>query len=109
MEISFANFIKFKINVGTILSSEKNVKATNPAFVLNIDFGPNIGIKKTSAQITNYNLNELVGLQVIAVTNFPPKQIAGVISEVLVLGGITKSGIKLLTIDEKVKNGTIIG
>ena len=62
-----------------------------------------------SAQITNYKLSELEGRQVIAVSNFPSKNIAGVISEVLVLGAISKEGVKLLSLDEKVENGTIVG
>ena len=65
--------------------------------------------KKTSAQITNYKLSELEGRQVVAVSNFPSKNIAGVISEVLVLGAISKEGVKLLSLDEKVENGTIVG
>ena len=76
---------------------------------MDIDFGNEVGIKKTSAQITNYKLSELEGRQVIAVSNFPSKNIAGVISEVLVLGAISKEGIKLLSLDEKVENGTIVG
>jgi tRNA-binding protein len=76
---------------------------------LDIDFGNEVGVKKTSAQITNYKLSELEGRQVVAVSNFPSKNIAGVISEVLVLGAISKEGVKLLSLDEKVENGTIVG
>tara|TARA_B100000700_G_C14713583_1_gene700276 strand:- start:441 stop:770 length:330 start_codon:yes stop_codon:yes gene_type:complete len=109
MQINFENFSNFKILIGTILSATTNEKARKPAYVLDIDFGNEVGVKKTSAQITNYKLSELKGRQVIAVSNFPSKNIAGVISEVLVLGAITKEGVKLLSLDEKVENGTIVG
>ena len=109
MQINFENFSKFKILIGTILSVTNNEKARKPAYVLDIDFGNEVGVKKTSAQITNYKLSELKGRQVIAVSNFPSKNIAGVISEVLVLGAISKEGVKLLSLDEKVENGTIVG
>ena len=109
MQTNFENFSKFKILIGTILSITKNEKARKPAYVLDIDFGDEVGIKKTSAQITNYKLSELQGRQVIAVSNFPSKNIAGIISEVLVLGAISKEGVKLLSLDEKVENGTIVG
>ncbi len=109
MQTNFENFSKFKILIGTILSITKNEKARKPAYVLDIDFGDEVGVKKTSAQITNYKLSELLGRQVIAVSNFPSKNIAGVISEVLVLGAISKEGVKLLSLDEKVENGTIVG
>ena len=109
MQINFENFSNFKILIGTILSATTNEKARKPAYVLDIDFGNEVGVKKTSAQITNYKLSELQGRQVIAVSNFPSKNIAGVISEVLVLGAISKEGVKLLSLDEKVENGTIVG
>ena len=109
MQINFENFSNFKILIGTILSATTNEKARKPAYVLDIDFGNEVGVKKTSAQITNYKLSELQGRQVIAVSNFPSKNIAGIISEVLVLGAISKEGVKLLSLDEKVENGTIVG
>ena len=109
MQTNFENFSKFKILIGTILSVTNNEKARKPAYVLDIDFGNEVGVKKTSAQITNYKLWELEGRQVVAVSNFPSKNIAGVISEVLVLGAISKEGVKLLSLDEKVENGTIVG
>ena len=99
MQTNFENFSKFKILIGTILSVTNNEKARKPAYVLDIDFGNEVGVKKTSAQITNYKLSELEGRQVIAVSNFPSKNIAGVISEVLVLGAISKEGVKLLSLD----------
>tara|TARA_B100001769_G_scaffold227207_1_gene188690 strand:- start:388 stop:717 length:330 start_codon:yes stop_codon:yes gene_type:complete len=108
MDINFENFSKFKILVGTIISIEINKKAKKPAFELDVDFGKEIGIKKTSAQITNYDLDELINSQVIGVTNFPAKNIAGVISEVLVLGALNTNGVQLLRVDQHVPNGTII-
>lgn len=109
MEINFENFSKFEIKVGTILSVENNMKAKKPAYVLEIDFGENEGIKKSSAQITNYSIDNLLRRKVIAVTNFPKKNIAGVVSEVLVLGAITDYGVKLLKVDNSIKNGTLVG
>ena len=109
MEINFENFSKFKILVGTIISVSKNEKAKKPAYILEIDFGKGLGIKKTSAQITNYTFEDLLNTKVVAVTNFPNKNIAGVISEVLVLGAVTGDGVKLLKTDSNVENGTLVG
>ena len=109
MEINFENFSKFKILVGTIISVSKNEKAKKPAYILEIDFGIDLGIKKTSAQITNYTFEDLLNTKVVAVTNFPNKNIAGVISEVLVLGAVTGDGVKLLKTDKNVENGTLVG
>ena len=109
MEINFENFSKFKILVGTIISVSKNEKAKKPAYILKIDFGQDLGVKKTSAQITNYTFEDLLNTKVVAVTNFPNKNIAGVISEVLVLGAVTGDGVKLLKTDKNVENGTLVG
>tara|TARA_Y100001960_G_C14342912_1_gene665751 strand:+ start:53 stop:382 length:330 start_codon:yes stop_codon:yes gene_type:complete len=109
MEINFENFSKFKILVGTIISVSKNEKAKKPAYILEIDFGKDLGVKKTSAQITNYTFEDLLNTKVVAVTNFPNKNIAGVISEVLVLGAVTGDGVKLLKTDKNVENGTLVG
>ena len=109
MEINFENFIKFNIQVGTIIDVKENIKAKKPAYVIDIDFGEKVGIKKSSAQITNYSKNELLNRKIIAVTNFSKKNIAGVLSEVLILGAITDKEVKLLGVDSNVKNGTIIG
>ena len=89
MKINYEDFRKVDIRVGTVLSLRKNKKARQPALVLEVDFGNKIGIKTTSAKITHYyNPDNLVGEQIIAICNFPTKNIAGVESEVLVLGAV---------------------
>ena len=107
MEISYEDFRKVNIHVGTVISVEENKKARKSALVLEIDFGDSLGIKKTSAQITDYyNESNLVGKQVIAVCNFPPKNIANVKSEVLVLGAMEEDGkVVLVHPSKKVANG----
>ena len=76
-EISINDFSKLNLVLGTILEASKNVKAKKPAYILKIDFGTNVGLKYTSAQITNYSLKELIGRQVVAVCNLPSKKVAG--------------------------------
>ena len=86
MEITYEDFRKVDIRVGTVLSVENNEKARQPAQVLEVDFGNKIGIKTSSAKITHYyNRENLVGRQIIAICNFPAKNIAGIVSEVLIL------------------------
>lgn len=86
-EISFDDFLKVDIRVGTILEAAPVPKARNPSYALKIDFGPGVGVKKSAAQITvHYTPEDLIGRQVMAVVNFPPRQIGPVRSEVLVLG-----------------------
>lgn len=106
--IDFEDFQKVEINIGTIVEASLNEKARNPAFVLRIDFGEKLGVKTTSAQLTeNYHPQDLVGKQVSAVMNFPPMRVAGVKSEVLVLAGVCgKNGTVLLYPSKPVKNGT---
>jgi|TARA_B110000259_G_C14007497_1_gene398430 tRNA-binding protein len=107
MEISYDDFQKIKIKVGTVLEVKKNEKARKPSLVVKVDFGKDEGIKQSSAQITHYyNSENLVGKQVIGVCNFPAKNIAGVLSEVLILGAIEKDGrVVLIHPSQKTENG----
>ena len=107
MEINYEDFRKVNIRVGTVLSVKNNEKARHPALVLEVDFGKEIGIKTTSAKITHYyNPDNLVGEQIIAVCNFPTKNIAGVESEVLVLGAVEEEGkVVLVHPSKNVANG----
>lgn len=104
------DFMKLDIRVGRIISAKFFEKAKKPAYQLEVDFGEEIGIKKSSAQITEvYKENDLVGKQVLAVVNFPPRQIANFISEVLVLGTYSKDGVVLITPDKEVDLGDKLG
>lgn len=107
MIISFDDFVKVDMHVGTIIAVDDFPKAKKPAYQLTIDFGEVIGIKKSSAQITTlYTKEDLIGKQVIAVTNFPPRQIANFFSEVLVLGSVNTEGVvTLLQPERAVQNG----
>ena len=88
-EITYEDYNKVEIKVGTVLKVSKNEKARKPSLVVEVDFGDKTGVKKSSAQITQYyNEENLVGKQVIGICNFPKKNIAGVVSEVLILGAI---------------------
>ncbi len=106
-QITLEDFLKVDIRVGTVISSSLNKKARKPAYILEIDFGDEIGIKKSSAQLTeNYETNELVGKQICAVVNFPTIRVAGVKSEVLVLAVVSNSaGTTLLQPERIVPNG----
>tara|TARA_A100001015_G_scaffold165975_1_gene184487 strand:- start:533 stop:874 length:342 start_codon:yes stop_codon:yes gene_type:complete len=106
-EITYNDFDRIDIRIGTILSVNKNEKARKPSLILEVDFGQEIGIKKSSAQITHYyNQENLIGKQVIGVCNFPEKNIAGVKSQVLILGAIEEDGkVVLLNPSQKTKNG----
>ena len=109
--IDFQDFMKVEMHVGTIIAVEDFPKARKPAYKLTIDFGDVIGIKRTSAQITVlYNADTLMGRQVIAVTNFPRKQIGTFFSEVLVLGSVDTEGVvTLLSVEQSVQNCLRIG
>jgi tRNA-binding protein len=106
-EISFADFERVDVRVGTIIAAEPFPEARKPAIKLKIDFGTAIGVKKSSAQITkHYKIEELVGKQVAAVVNFPPRQIGPFMSEVLTLGFPDGDGsVVMIAPDKPVPNG----
>lgn len=107
--ISWKDFSKIEIRIGTIVSAEFFREAIKPAYKIEIDFGA-FGKRKSSAQLTKrYTADELVGKQVAAVVNFPPKQIATMFSECLILGAISGDEVTLLTTDKPVGNGLRIG
>lgn len=106
--INWGDFQKVDIRVGTIVNAEDFPEARRPAYKLQLDFGGELGIKKSSAQITDlYTKEELVGKQVLAVVNFPPKQIGPIMSECLVTGLHQPDGsVVLSTVDIELPNGT---
>jgi len=106
-QITYDIFDKVDIRIGTVISVKKNEKARKPSLIIEVDFGKEIGIKQSSAQITHYyNEENLVGKQVIGVCNFPEKNIAGVISQFLILGAIEKDGkVVLVYPSQKSENG----
>ena len=107
---TFDDFMKLDIRVGTIVSAKHFEKARKPAYQLEVDMGQELGIKRSSAQITDhYRPEELVGKQVLAVVNFPPRQIANFFSEILVLGTYSEGGVVLIRPDKPVKNGDKLG
>jgi len=109
-DLKWSEFERVDMRVGTIISVSDFPEARKPAFQLNIDFGDAIGIRKTSAQITKrYQRQELVGKQVIAVVNFPKKQIANFMSECLLLGAVEGEEVTVLNPDLPVPNGLRIG
>tara|TARA_Y100000590_G_scaffold402411_1_gene488152 strand:+ start:498 stop:839 length:342 start_codon:yes stop_codon:yes gene_type:complete len=106
-QITYDIFDKVDIRLGTVISVKKNEKARKPSLIVEVDFGKEIGIKQSSAQITHYyNEENLKGKQVIAVCNFPEKNIAGVISQILILGAIDSEGkVTLVNPSQKAENG----
>lgn len=108
--VSFDDFMKLDIRVGTIIEAKEFKKAKKSAYQLKIDFGDEIGIKKSSAQITQlYSVDELIGKKILAVVNFPPKQVADFMSEVLILGTYSKDGVVLIVPDKETDNGDKLG
>lgn len=106
---TYDDFKRLEIRVGRVERAELFAEARNPAYKLWIDFGP-LGVKKSSAQITDlYQVGDLIGRQVVAVTNFPSRQIGSFMSEVLVLGAMGESGVHLLNADFNPPPGTLIG
>lgn len=109
-QITFDDFLKVDIRVGVVIDAEPFPEARKPAIKLKIDFGPEIGVRKSSAQITkHYSPEKLVGKRVMAVVNFPPRQIGPVRSEVLVLGTYSADGVLLLSPEPTAALGDRVG
>ncbi|MEA2430993.1 MAG: tRNA-binding protein [Thermoleophilaceae bacterium] len=109
MQATFDDFLKLDMRVGRILEVEEFPEARVPAWKLTVDFGPEIGTKRSSAQITHYTREALLGRLLVGVVNFPPKRIAGFPSEVLVLGALDEQkGVVLLQPDDDVELGSRI-
>jgi tRNA-binding protein len=109
---TFDDFLKLDIRVGTIVEAESLEGARKPAYKLLVDFGEDLGIKKSSAQISElYDPDEVIGKQVLGVVNFPPRQVAHIMSEVLILGIYADDGVVLISPDPEkhVKNGDRLG
>jgi len=106
-QITYDIFDKVDIRLGTVVSVKKNEKARKPSLVVEVDFGKEIGVKQSSAQITHYyNEENLKGKQVVAVCNFPEKNIAGIVSQILILGAIDSEGrVTLVHPSQKAENG----
>ena len=108
--VTLEEFQRIDIRVGRVLAVEEFPEARNPAWKLEIDFGPEVGVKRSSAQITHYSREELEGRLVVGVVNFPPRRIAGFPSEVLVLGALDEqAGVVLLRPDRECAPGDRIG
>lgn len=109
-QVTFDDFQKLDIRAGTILTAAPLEGAKKLAYRLTVDLGPEIGVKQSSAQVcTLYEAEALVGRQVLAVTNFPPRKVAGFVSEVLVLGLYAQAGVVLITPERTVQNGDRLG
>ncbi len=109
-DLQWDEFERVEIRVGTILTAEPLPKARVPAYVLTIDFGETLGIRKSSARITDlYTAEELIGRQIVGVVNFPPKQIGPIQSQCLVTGFYREDGVVLAVPDKPVPNGLKLG
>jgi tRNA-binding protein len=108
-EITFEQFAAVDIRVGRIVAVEDFPEARKPAWKLSVDFGPELGVKRSSAQVRNYEREELEGRLVLAVVNFPPRQIGPVRSEVLVLGTYSADGVLLLSPEPRAALGDRVG
>ena len=107
--IEWNDFTKVDMRVGKVIDVKDFPEARKPAYILTVDFG-SLGVRKTSAQVTNYTHEELLGRQVVAVFNFPAKQIGPIMSEILVLGGVEKNGtVRLLKPDPSCELGSRVG
>ena len=106
-QITYETFDMIDIRLGTVISVKKNEKARKPSLVIKVEFGEKIGIKQSSAQITHfYNEENLIGKQVVGICNFPEKNIAGIVSQVLILGSVDSDGkVTLLHPSQKAENG----
>jgi tRNA-binding protein len=109
-EIDFDHFLQVDMRVGRVMAVDDFPEARRPAWKLTIDFGPEIGIKRSSAQVTTYLREELLGTLVVAVVNFPPRQIGPFMSQVLVIGALDDElGVVLLRPDQDAEIGSRIG
>ena len=107
---TFEDFLKLDIRAGTVVEAKVFRKARKPAYQLKVALGEELGIRKSAAQITeHYTPEELIGRQVLCVVNFPPRQIADFMSEILVLGTYSEGGVVLITPDRPVRNGDKLG
>lgn len=108
--ITWQDFERISLKIGTIIRVEEYPEARRPAYIIHVDLGQELGIKKSSAQITErYEISDLIGKQVVCVTNFPPKQIGKVMSEVLITGFPDDNGdVVLCTVDAPVSNGVAL-
>lgn len=109
MTATFEDFLKIDIRVGRIVEVEDFPQARKPAWKLRVDFGPEIGVRRSSAQITNYPREELLGRLVLGVVNFPPRQVGPVRSEVLILGTYSAEGVLLLSPEPGAELGDRVG
>ena len=109
-DLSYSDFMKVDIRVGTILEAEENNMLKQPSIILKIDFGEQIGIKKSSAQLkANYKVKDLINKQIAAVINFPPKQIGSFMSECLITGFYNSDNSVVLAVpDQSISNGALL-